>query len=58
MNYSTRYKGNMVFLPKIPLTLALSHKGRGDYILISPPSMGGDGEGVRIFMSLCADESA
>jgi hypothetical protein len=48
----------MVFLPKIPLTLALSHKGRGDYILISPPSMGGDGEGVRIFMSLCADESA
>ncbi len=32
--------------PKIPLTLALSHKGRG-YSFISPPSRGGDeGEGV------------
>jgi hypothetical protein len=38
--------------PKVPLTLTLSPKGRGDKI-ISPPLRGGDkGEGV-IFMLLC-----
>jgi hypothetical protein len=42
---------SVVIDPKVPLTLTLSPKGRGDRI--SPPLRGGDkGEGV-IFMLLC-----
>jgi len=36
----------MTELSLLPLTLTLSHKGRGSYSFISPPLTGGDvGEG-------------
>jgi hypothetical protein len=69
------FKAKLRFATKIPLTLTLSRKGRGDNTPLHPSQEGiyyfpsldgrsvllmteGVGEGVIIFMILCANKSA